>query len=150
MSSTWSAIDRIILAEHLRRYASISKLKYQQQKADISAHAHLELEEQKKTFIESEYLETDFLALEVKILDVAKQGDYEVEVMRFPAYFCTDGGRSINNFEARWPETLQGKARGFYLVWKQHAQAKGYRLKAKIINYPKGFMGDLGLYIDWS
>jgi len=150
MADNWPAIDRIIPAEHLRRYASISKIKYDQQKQDLSHQAHILLEEQKRKFLEEEYLEREFEALEVKILDAAKHGNYDIEVLRFNAAFCSDGGRAINNSEKDWPATLQGKAKNFHEIWKRHGQPKGYRMMAKIVSFPKGFMGDVSLYVDWS
>ena len=39
-----------------------------------------------------------------------EHGQEEIEIMRFPAHFCTDHGRAINNFEADWPDSLTGFA----------------------------------------
>jgi hypothetical protein len=150
MSTNWPAINRIILAEHLRRYASISRIKYEKKIEDQSISARAHLDEQKQQFVLSQYTENEFEALEHRILETAKRGDYEVEVMRFHSAYCTDGGRAINNSEKAWPETLLGKARDFYLIWKEHGNPKGYRMTAKIMNFPKGFMGDVGIFIDWS
>ncbi len=150
MMDNWPALNRIILAEHLRRYASLSKIKYEKNSNDSILAAHRKFEERKRQFIHSEYLESEFEALERIILEAAKHGNYEIEVMRFRAAYRTDGGRAINNCEKNWAETLQGKARDFCLIWKKHGQPKGYRLKAKIMNFPKGFMGDVGLFVDWS
>lgn len=150
MSTNWPAINRIIVAEQLRRYSSISKIKYDQQKDYLSAHAAHQLEEQKRQFEMSEFTEADLNALEVRILDAAKHGNYEIEVMRFPAVFCSDGGRAINNFEKNWPDTLEGKAKSFYLIWREFGQPKGYQLKGKIASFPRGFMGDVSLSVDWS
>src|SRR5678815_5144068 len=38
----------------------------------------------------------------------AERGEHEILVVRFPAAYCNDGGRRINNFEADWPASLEG------------------------------------------
>jgi hypothetical protein len=150
MQTHWPVVERIVLADQMRRFSDISKTKSIIEKERASLQRHIYLDQQKKIFIDSEYLEEDFNSLEILILDAAKQGKYEVEVMKFPAYFCIDGGRAINNFETNWPETLLGKAKSFHSIWKQHGQPNGYHLKAKIISFPGGLPGDVSLSIDWS
>ncbi|MBL6933146.1 MAG: hypothetical protein ISR45_09375 [Rhodospirillales bacterium] len=150
MTTNWPAISRIVLAEQLRRYASISIIKYEKKKDEESLAARVLFDKRMHAFIHSDFLEQEFETLELKILEAAKKGDYEIEVMRFQAAFCTDGGRAINNSEKNWPETLQGKARSFHLIWKQYGQPKGYHMTAKIMDFPKGFMGDVGLFVDWA
>ncbi len=149
MQTQWPAIERIIVAEQLRRFSDISSAKNKINKEEAFLKRRIVFEQQKKEFINSEYLENNFENLELLILDAAKQGKYEVEVMKFLAAFCTDGGRAINNSEKDWPETLQGKAKSFHSIWKQHGQPHGYRLKAKINNFPGGLPGDVSLSIDW-
>ncbi|MBT4934572.1 MAG: hypothetical protein HOL66_16635 [Rhodospirillaceae bacterium] len=150
MQTLWPAIERIIVAEQLRRFSDISRAKNQIEKEDASLRQRIYLEQEKRKFIKSEYLEKDFDNLELQILEAARQGKYEVEVMKFHASFCTDGGRAINNSDKDWTATLQGKARSFYVIWKHHGQPNGYRLKAKISSFPGGLPGDISLSIDWS
>ena len=79
----------------------------------------------------------------------AEQGRTEIEIMRFPSQYCTDHGRAINNLEAGWPDTLTGVARRVYDAYAQHLQGQGYRIRAQILNYPDGGLGEVGLYIGW-
>src|SRR5712671_5041717 len=44
----------------------------------------------------------------------AESGQTEVQVYRFPNDLCSDRGRAINNFEADWDKTLQGRPRLAY------------------------------------
>ncbi|NQU56587.1 MAG: histidine kinase [Rhodospirillales bacterium] len=150
MYRQWPAIERIIDAGQLRRFSDLSRAKTTIEKEDAVLREHILFEQQKKIFINSEFLESDFETLELRILDAAKQGKYGVEVIKFRAAFCSDGGRAINNHEKDWPQTLQGKASSFHSIWKQHGQPNGYRLKATIINFPGGIPGDVSLSIDWS
>lgn len=79
----------------------------------------------------------------------AEQGVHEVMVMRFPASFCTDGGRAINNFEPDWPDSLQGWAKRAMDFYKTELEPLGYRAKAQILDYPDGNLGDVGIYLSW-
>jgi hypothetical protein len=79
-----------------------------------------------------------------------ERGQNEVMVMRFPATWLTDKGRSINNFEADWPSTLTGRAKaGYEEVFKTKLEPMGYKLKAQILNFPGGMPGEVGLFISW-
>lgn len=76
-------------------------------------------------------------------------GKHEVLVVRFPSDLLTDRGRSINNFEPDWPETLDGFAKRAYDFYKEHLEAHGYKLRAEILDYPGGKPGDVGLFLRW-
>ncbi|MDA0305192.1 MAG: histidine kinase [Proteobacteria bacterium] len=150
MSSKWKSIESIVSAEQLRRFADISKIKEEEQETQYANKMNFLFEEKKYQFSHAEFSEQEFQSLARKAMDAAKNGKYEVEVMRFPALYCTDGGRAINNTEKNWPETLVGKARSFYKFWEKHGHPNGYRLKARINDYPGGFIGDISIFIDWS
>lgn len=79
----------------------------------------------------------------------AEQGRNEIEIMRFPSQYCSDKGRAINNLEEGWPETLTGGARKLHDAYVQHLQAQGYKIRAQILNYPDGGLGEVGIYIGW-
>ena len=79
----------------------------------------------------------------------AEQGRDEIEILRFPSQYCTDHGRAINNFEDGWPETLTGAARKVHDAYVQHLKAQGYKIRAQILNYPNGNLGEVGIYIGW-
>jgi cyclopropane fatty-acyl-phospholipid synthase-like methyltransferase len=101
----------------------------------------------------------DFMAREIRpdgidrfngwVRRAAEQGRSDIEILRFPSEYCTDRGRAINNFEAGWPETLTGAARKVYDAYVQHLQAQGYKIRAQILNYPDGGLGEVGIYIGW-
>ncbi len=79
----------------------------------------------------------------------AEQGQSEIQIMRFPSQYCTDHGRAINNFEEGWGDTLTGMARRVYDAYEAHLKAQGYKIRAQILNYPDGGLGEVGLYISW-
>jgi hypothetical protein len=85
-----------------------------------------------------------------KLRKAAERGETELLVMRFPHELCTDKGRAINNGEAGWPDTLTGRPRQAFELWRDHLQAAGYRLSAIIVDWPGGLPGDVGFYLSWG
>ena len=79
----------------------------------------------------------------------AEQGRSEIEILRIPSQYCSDHGRAINNLEAGWPDTLTGAARKVHDAYVRHLQGQGYRIRAQILNYPDGGLGEVGIYIGW-
>lgn len=150
MSTKWKAMNNIVSAEQLCRFASMAKMREEKKKVQEVDNSKIIFEEKKHQFELEEFREDEFEKLERKIIEAAKNGRFEVEVMKFPAGFCTDKGRAINNREKRWKETLTGKAKSFYLIFQELGEPNGYRLKAKINGFPGGFIGDISILIDWS
>jgi hypothetical protein len=74
----------------------------------------------------------------------------EIEVGRFPNTLFTDHGRAINQQEAGWEGTLTGLPKELYEFWKKHMQARGYRLKFQIVDWPGGMPGDIGISLSWG
>ena len=79
----------------------------------------------------------------------AEQGQEEIEILRFPSHYCTDHGRAINNFEEGWPDTLTGFARKVYDAYVDNAKPQGFTIRAQILNYPDGGLGEVGMFIGW-
>ncbi len=141
---------RIVSADQLRRYTRIKQMESDKRRHNsLDADASL-LEEQRRVFMDGAFDESELLILLDHIAIAARSGVFEYEVMDFPSAFCSDGGRAINNSEPTWPNTLQGKAKNFHDLWQEHGKPQGYRLKARVISYPRGFIGDISLLVDWS
>ena len=79
----------------------------------------------------------------------AEQGHSEIQILRFPSQYCSDHGRAINNFEEDWPATLNGFAAKVYAAYVEYLQPQGYKIRAQILNYPDGGLGEVGLYVGW-
>jgi hypothetical protein len=79
----------------------------------------------------------------------AEQGKSELMVIQFSSDWCSDSGRAINNGEARWPDTLDGFAKRAYEYWDTHLRSHGFKVRARILNYPGGKPGDVGLFLSW-
>ncbi|KAA0678578.1 hypothetical protein [Roseomonas genomospecies 6] len=79
----------------------------------------------------------------------AERGVNEIQIVRFPSSYCSDGGRAINNFEPNWPDSLTGFAREVYDNYENQLKSRGYKLRAQILDYPGGMPGDIGLFLRW-
>ncbi len=80
----------------------------------------------------------------------AERGEKEFMLLRFPCELCSDGGRAVNVPEPDWPSTLRGEAAEFYLRWQRDLKPLDFRLTARVLDFPGGFPGDLGLFLTWG
>lgn len=103
----------------------------------------------RQAFMERELRPDAIERFNTMVRRAAEQGRHEFEIGRFPSEYCTDHGRAINNFEPGWPETLTGVARRAYDAFKLHLEPQGYKMRAQILNYPDGNLGEVGLSIVW-
>jgi len=78
------------------------------------------------------------------------RGETEFLLLRFPSQLCSDSGRAINVPDPDWPETLRGEAAEMYLRWERDLRPRGFHLTARVIDYPGGMPGDVGLYLVWG
>jgi hypothetical protein len=94
-------------------------------------------------------------------------GETELMISAFPSSFCTDGGRAIGNAgappinkpserelaarseEPEWLATLPVGVHQIYDYWKANLKPGGFTFSARIINYPGGMPGDVGLFFGW-
>jgi len=89
-------------------------------------------------------------SLRAKLRSAAERGQTELKVMRFPTSICTDKGRAINNSDPDWPETLTGRPRQAYELWRDQLRSAGFRLSAMIVEWPGGLPGDVGFFLKWG
>jgi hypothetical protein len=62
----------------------------------------------------------------------------------------TDQGRAMNVPLASWPETLRAEAAEIYLRWRRDLKPGGFHLAARVLGFPGGFTGDIGLFLVWG
>ena len=79
----------------------------------------------------------------------AVQGFKEIQVITFPASYCNDGGRRINNMLPDWPDSLEGFARRAYDFYAKELRPLGYKLHAQVIDFPGGMPGEIALFLKW-
>jgi CBS domain protein len=80
----------------------------------------------------------------------AERGEKEFLLLRFPTQLCSDAGRAINVGEPNWPATLRGEAAEIYLRWEQDLKPQGFGLRARVLEFPGGMPGDIGLFLTWA
>ena len=95
------------------------------------------------------FTEEDLGRIRETVYRLAERGETSFMIAKFPSDFCADGGRAINNHEPDWPKTLTGRAEQMYERWRTNAKPLGYKLKAEVLNYPKGIIGEIGLFVEW-
>jgi hypothetical protein len=88
--------------------------------------------------------------INVVIRAAAERGENEVLVLRFPAAYCADGGRRINNSEEDWPESLDGFAKTAFEFYETELRPLGFTMRAQIVEFRDGMPGDVGLYLHWK
>ena len=79
----------------------------------------------------------------------AEQGLHELQVVTFPASYCGDRGRRINNNEPDWPESLEGYAKRAYEFFEKELRPLGYKLRVEILDFPGGLPGNVAMYLRW-
>jgi hypothetical protein len=80
----------------------------------------------------------------------AEQGSRHVMALKFPATYCNDQGRRINNLEPDWPDSLEGFAKKAYEFYVAELKPLGFKLTAQILDYPGGMPGTVGLTLSWG
>lgn len=93
-----------------------------------------------------------------------ERGDTELMLTSFPSSFCTDQGRAVTNASAPpitkrdkaddpdepdWLATMPKGARQVYDYWKANLKSGGFSFNARVISYPGGMPGDIGLFFSW-
>ena len=96
-----------------------------------------------------------------------ERGETELMFSSFPSSFCTDNGRAIINAgappinkpskeemarqaeEPDWLLTLPSGVHQVFDYWKVNLKPGGFKFEARIINYPGGVPGDVGLFFSW-
>jgi hypothetical protein len=94
-------------------------------------------------------------------------GESELMISAFPSSFCTDAGRAIINAGAppinkptkeelaaredipEWLATMPAGVQQVFAYWKANLKPGGFGFGARIINYPDGKPGDVGLFVSW-
>lgn len=84
-----------------------------------------------------------------KIAKAFEDGEREVMLAHFPSSICGDGGRRINNQLEGWQETLPGAFRDVYRWWENKLKPGGFGFAARVISYPDGMPGEVGIFITW-
>ncbi len=82
--------------------------------------------------------------------EAAERGETEILLLRFPSQLCSDGGRAVNAPDPEWPRTLRGEAAEMYLRWERELRPRGFHILARVLDFPGGIPGDIGLFLSWG
>lgn len=140
---------QVLNVKELKRIADEKETAKLQEVLDRRRKEEEEESRARQDFMEREIQPDGIDRFNLWVKRAAEQGQSEIQIMRFPSQYCTDHGRAINNFEEGWPDTLTGMARRIYEAYDTHLKAQGYKMRAQILNYPDGGLGEVGLYIGW-
>jgi hypothetical protein len=116
--------------------------------------------------LETVHLVDEMIPAQLERLKHAFERGESVMVTSFPCDFCTDGGRAVINageppinkptkeeeaWQAEQPDwllTMPAGIRRAHEYWKQHLKPGGFGF-ARVISYPSGKPGDIGVFITW-
>ena len=147
--------ESFMSAVDLRKYMDKLALAKANEEVEAMDHARHAKDELAKTLAQPiqltpEKLEEIAGTLRIKVTAAAERGETEIMVMRFPNTLCSDSGRAINNALEGWPESLTGRPRQAYELWRDKLKPAGYGLKAMIVDWPNGMPGDVGMFLTWG
>ncbi|MCQ4159395.1 hypothetical protein NON00_05595 [Roseomonas sp. GC11] len=112
-------------------------------------HAAEELARQRKAFEARPLTAADRREIQDHIRAAFDAGEKSLQVVTFPSGFCPDEGRHINHALPGWEDELPGYARRVYEFWDEALRPGGFGFNARVISYPNGMPGDIGLFITW-
>ncbi len=122
-----------------------------QHAADLKAAAVTLRREQVKAFIDQHIDDAKWRELLHQARQIAERGEKEYLLLRFPSTLCTDDARAINNPpNTNWPNTLRGEAAELYARWRNELSPRGFHLAARVLDFPGGKPGDVGLFLFWG
>lgn len=118
---------------------------------DEERRAFAEQRRQKtKELIDHHISDEDWRAILHQARQAAEHGQKEMMLLRFPGQLCSDGGRAVNAPEPGWARTLRGEAAEIYLRWERDLKPHGFGLAARVLDFPGGMPGDIGLFLIWG
>ncbi len=106
--------------------------------------------EKVKALIDEHMRDENWNTLLHRAREAAERGDREFQLLRFPSDLCSDGGRAINAALPEWPQTLRGEAAELYVRWENELKTRGFHLSARVLDFPGGKPGDVGLVLGWG
>ncbi len=124
---------------------------HQAELADAARGAVVERRrEQVKELIDEHVRDRSWNVLMHQAREAAERGEKEFRLLRFPSELCLDRGRAINAALSDWPQTLRGEAAEIYLRWERELKPRGFHLSARVLDFPHGMPGDVGLFLGWG
>jgi uncharacterized membrane protein len=122
-----------------------------QHAADVETAAIAQRRERVKALIDQQIDDAKWQELLHQAREAAEHSEKEYLLLRFPSTLCTDDARAINNQpNISWPETLRGEAAELYARWRDQLSRRGFHIAARVLDFPGGKPGDVGLFLFWG
>jgi CBS domain-containing protein len=144
------ANDAGLMVTDFQHMVTDSKHRDVQHRDDLRRAAAQQRQHTVAELIDHHVSDTGWQSLLHDARQAAEHGQQELMLLRFPCELCSDGGRAINVTEPSWPSTLRGEAAEIYLRWESDMKPHGFRLAAKVLDFPGGKPGDIGMFLLWS
>lgn len=142
--------EEVISASALRSTAESYKAHMAQIHVIEQRHVKEAHEHEIEAFLEQPLTADFWRDMLLRARSAADHGAVELEIIRFPCGVCSDAGRAINNGAPGWAQSLRGLPAAIWQRWHDELQAKGFRMKARIIDFPEGVPGNVGLVLSWN
>jgi CBS domain-containing protein len=150
LPGTKSDADEMVDVSHFKALAADSKHEEQLRRAEQNRADAAARRRTVQQLIDQHIGDESWKNLLHQAREAAQHGQKEFMLLRFPHDLCSDGGRAINAPEPDWPKTLRGEAAEIYVRWERELKSKGFRLGARVLEFPGGFPGDIGLFLIWG
>ena len=147
--TTETQVIGLLTPQQLRKIAQETAGSEAQKAAAEAKKAAEHKEAVRKAFMERDIRPDAMDHLMRAVKHLAEQGKHEFLVFQFPAELLSDRGRRVNNFQPDWPDSLQGFGKRAYDYYQEHLKPAGYRVRAEVLDYPNGAIGDVGLFLCW-
>ena len=138
-------------AESFRGFEKVFKDGQVQVEENLKAEVAEHRRQQVKAMIAGEISNAAWNELIEQARKAAARGEKQYLLLRFPSDLCTDDSRAINNPpNPAWPQTLRGEAADVYNRWHTALRPHGFNLSARVLDFPGGKPGDVGLFLQWG
>jgi CBS domain-containing protein len=143
-------INTEVSAQRFRELAAEYRNRQHEHRYEVERADAAHLQDEIKELVEHHVDDAYWQATLAKALEAAQRGEKEYLLLRFPNGLCSDGGRAINAPLPDWPKTLRGEAGEIYLRWERDLKPHGCHLSARVLEFPNGLPGDIGLFLSWD
>ena len=144
-----SATGGIVKPDELRKAQEQRDMAAAREAAEKMRRAEEEQQQLHEAFMKRKIGPEAIERFNTAVRKAAELGQHEIMIGQFPASWCSDGGRRINNNLEDWPDNLQGIAKEVYDYHQKNLAPLGYKMRVEVLNYPGGVPGDIGIFFRW-
>ena len=139
----------LLRPQDLRGIISDAEMAEMEKERQLKQRAQQQEAELKEAFMSRDLHAEAIDRINAAVSNAAKNGLTQLQVVTFPASYCNDGGRRINNLDPDWPTSLEGFAKRAFEFYEKELRPLGYTLHADIISFPGGMPGEVAFILKW-